>query len=263
MWSCFALAPFAVALLLAGMAPDVRVVPDRQQSAVGQRRLESEALRRGGIRTAAALTGHYVGTVSAEPENGVESVEQLVAWHSLIVIGRVQSNRGWLTADGNTVVTDYVIAVDRVLKGDAAQLITVSMPGGRVTFENGNTATLTSTMRAPLNGERYLLFLRPSWFSATDRQKQAAGGPIYAPQHLSLSVYYLDPDKGVIPGARPGHPLQKELSGRDEADVVRAVARLTGARQAFVAFQPVRAFAINEVARRSRGTPTVRDRSRP
>jgi hypothetical protein len=199
---------------------------DQQGSVRNQRLEESEALRRGGIRAAAALTGHYIGMVSAEPENNVESLAQLVDWHDLIVIGRIKSNRGWLTADGETVVTDYLVAVERVLKGDAVSVITVSMPGGRVSFEDGSTATLTSTMRAPLNGERYLLFLRLSWFAVSETQERAANGPIYAPQHLSLGVYYLDQQNRVIPRARPGHPLQKELGRRAEAAVLGETLRL-------------------------------------
>lgn len=219
----------AAMLLLAGFGPQAHVVVGRQ-AAADQRLKEVEALRRGGVPAAAALTGHYMGTVSAEPENNVESLAQLVEWHSLIVIGRVQSNRGWLTADGETVVTDYRIAVQRILKGDAPRLITVSIPGGRVSFEDGSTATITSTMRAPQNGERYLLFLRPSWFPASPQQMEAAAGPIYAPQHLSLSVYLLDPTQGVIPEARPGHPLRKELGRRAEANAISEIVRLTGRR---------------------------------
>lgn len=221
-------ASFASAVLLAAVAPALKAVSDQQGSVREQRLAESEALRRGGIRAAAAITGHYGGTISAEPENNVVSLAQLVEWHDLIVIGRIKSSRGWLTADGDTVVTDYRIAVERVLKGDPADVITVSMPGGLVSFEDGSAATLTSTMPAPRHGERYLLFLRPSWFPASAAQSRAAAGPLFAPQHLALSVYYLDSQNRVIPRARPGHPLQQELGRVFEADVVVAIVKLTG-----------------------------------
>jgi hypothetical protein len=223
-------ASLALTVLLAAVAPSLKAVSDQQGSMREQRLAESEALRRGGIRAAAATTGHYVGTVSAESENNVVSLAQLVEWHDLIVIGRIKSSRGWLTADGETVVTDYRIAVERVLKGEPADVITVSMPGGLVTFEDGSAATLVSTMPAPRDGERYLLFLRPSWFPASAAQSRAAAGPLFAPQHLALSVHYLDSQNRVIPRARPGHPLQQKWSRVPEADVIAAILKLAGVR---------------------------------
>lgn len=221
---------FALLAILTALTPSSPAASEQRGSAADQHHKESEALRRGGIRAAAAVTGHYIGQVSAEPENNVETLKHLVAWHELIVIGRIQSNRSWLTADGETIVTDYRVVVEKVLKGNVGSLITVSIPGGRVSFENGTRATLVSTMRAPLNSERYLLFLRPSWFPSSPQQTLAAAGPLYAPQHLALSVYYLDSQSRVTSNANPGHPLQRELDGKPEAEVVRAIAKLTEAR---------------------------------
>jgi hypothetical protein len=201
---------------------------ETQERSKQQRLAESDALRRGGLAAAAAVTGDYEGVVSADPENNVETLTQLVAWHSLIVIGRVESNHAWLTADGNTIVTDHLVAVERVLKGDATRRITVSVPGGRVTFPDGSMATLTSTMRPPVNGERYLLFLVPSWFPTSPAERQAAAGPIYAPQHLSLSVYLLDPNRRVQPRGRIDHPLQREMAAKTEENLVQEILRLTG-----------------------------------
>src|SRR5262245_9610433 len=188
----------------------------------------ADALSSGGIPAAAALLGHYLGTVSADPENNVDTLEHLVAWHSLILIGRVESNHAWLTADSQTVVTDYRIQVERELKGDPGRRITVSVPGGRVSFPDGSMATLTSTMRAPLNGERYLLFLVPSWFPASPGEQQAADGPIYVPQHLSLSVYLLDPSGRLMPRGRADHPLQKEMAKKTVEGIVQEIAGLVG-----------------------------------
>jgi hypothetical protein len=225
------IAPLALTVLLPAVAASTQALSDHQGSVQDQQRAVSEALRSGGIRAAAAITGHYVGTVSAEPENNVDSLTQLVQWHDVIVVGRITSSAGWLTADGETVVTDYRVAVERVLKGHPADFITVSILGGRVSFEDGSSATLTSTMPAPRDGERYLLFLRPSWYPASDAQRLAAAGPIYAPQHLALSVYHLDSRNRVISRARPDHPLQQALGGIPEAEVIDAIVTLTGARE--------------------------------
>jgi hypothetical protein len=219
----------AVAFLCAGRGPDPRAL-DGGNPSDGQHAAESDALRRGGIAAAAALKGHYESTVSADPENNVETLAQLVAWHSLILIGRIESNHSWLTGDGESIVTDYKVAVERVLKGDRARRITVSVPGGRVSFPDGSMATLTSTMRTPLNGERYLLFLVPSWFPPAPGEKEAAGGPIYAPQHLSLSMYLMDPGGRVMPRGKRGHPLQREMGKKTETGIIQEIATLTRGR---------------------------------
>jgi hypothetical protein len=221
----------AVAVVSVGLAPDPMAGGqgrETQERKKQQRLAESEALRHGGLPAAAAVTGHYEGVISADPENNVETLAQLVAWHDLIVIGHVESNHSWLTADGETIVTDYKIAVERVMKGHTPNRITVSLPGGRVSFPDGSMATLTSTMRPPSTGERYLLFLVPSWFPVSPSEQLAAGGPIYAPQHLSLSVYLIDPSQRVKPRGRLDHLLQKEMATKTEENIIQEIQRLTG-----------------------------------
>jgi len=88
----------AVAIACSGIGLGARAVASGQPSG-GQRDPVRDALRQGGIPAAAALVGHYEGTVSANPENNVDTLEHLVAWHSLIVIGRIESNHSWSTAD--------------------------------------------------------------------------------------------------------------------------------------------------------------------
>lgn len=185
-----------------------------------------EALRTGGIEAAAALEGHYEGRVSADPENNADSIEQLVDWHDLVVVGRIQANRGWMTGDGESVVTDYVVRVEQVLKGRATAEITVSVVGGRVSFSNGTTATLTSSMIPPTPGERYLFFLVPSTYPVSARQLAAARGQLWELQHMSLSIFFLHPEKGVVPRAHVGHPLRQTYEGMVETDFIRLIQRL-------------------------------------
>lgn len=185
-----------------------------------------DALRTGGVEAAAALEGHYEGRVSADPENNANSIEQLVDWHDLVVVGRIESNRGWMTADRETIVTDYVVRIEQVLKGPALAEVTVSVVGGRVSFPNGTTATLTSSMIAPIKGERYVFFLMPSRYPASDQQRTAARGQLWSLQHMSLGLFHLHPEKGVVPRARVGHPLRKSYEGIVEADFIRVIQRL-------------------------------------
>jgi hypothetical protein len=192
-------------------------------------RLELEARRKGGLRAAAAVTGHYRGQVSADPENNVENINQLVDWHERIIVGRIVANRGWLTADGEEIVTDYRIAVEESLKGPPVPEITVSILGGRVTFEDGTTATITSTMRAPVNGEQYVLFLVPTFYPVSPAQRQAAKGPIYTLQHLALGAFLLDSDHRVQPRAQsPRHPLRRAFDGMPEANFIALIKRTVG-----------------------------------
>lgn len=191
------------------------------------RHLEQDAVCTGGIRAVAAATGQYRVQVDADPENNAEQISQLVDWHPLIVIGRIGSSRSWLTGDCEYVVTDYRVAVETTLKGREAREITVSILGGRVSFEDGTTATVTSTMPAPVNGERYALFLRPMFYPVTPAQRQASVGPIYTLQHLALGVFQLDAGR-VQPRARPDHPLRKAVDNMSEQEFIALINRILG-----------------------------------
>jgi len=161
------------------------------------RHLEQDAVCTGGIRAVAAATGQYRVQVDADPENNAEQISQLVDWHPLIVIGRIGSSRSWLTGDCEYVVTDYRVAVE------------------------------TSTMPAPVNGERYALFLRPTFYPVTPAQRQASVGPIYTLQHLALGVFQLDAGR-VQPRARPDHPLRKAVDNMSEQEFIALINRILG-----------------------------------
>jgi hypothetical protein len=222
---------FALLVLCAGCGGVVVAAIEQAQGAgqgVDISKLERDARRKGGLRAAAKVTGHYQGPVAAEPENNVENIFQLVDWHDLIIVGRIVANRGWLTGDGDSIVTDYRVAVEASLKGPEVREITVSILGGRVSFEDGTTATITSTMRAPVNGERYVLFLGPTFYSVSPAQRQAARGPIYTPQHLAFGVFQLDSDHRVQPKASPRHPLRQAFGGMPESDFIALIKRMVG-----------------------------------
>jgi hypothetical protein len=70
-----------------------------------------------------------------------------------------------------------------------------------------------------LDGERYVLFLRPSAYEPGAEQRKAARGAIYAPSFLSLSLYKLA--NGVVsPKASSRHPLFVAYGGRTEAQLL-------------------------------------------
>jgi uncharacterized protein related to proFAR isomerase len=79
-----------------------------------------------------------------------------------VIIGTPVENVSKLSADGRTITLDYQVKVEYVYKGTVKQgkTITVSLPGGKLMFDDGSTAEVqTPWLRKMLNGQTYALFL--------------------------------------------------------------------------------------------------------
>jgi hypothetical protein len=79
-----------------------------------------------------------------------------------VVVGTAISNVSRLSPDGQQITTDYQVQVQEVLKGKVEEggNIEVSLPGGRVVFEDGTSAQVNITgFRKMENGKTYVLFL--------------------------------------------------------------------------------------------------------
>lgn len=119
------------------------------------------ALREKGIKEAARLKRNYVGT------DDVGSIFQfdldsLASYSDAVVVGVPTSNVCKVSTDGESIVTEYSLAVQRILKGKqmVGAPITVVLPGGRVQFEDGSTAEIiTPGFRKMQTGNTYVLFL--------------------------------------------------------------------------------------------------------
>lgn len=102
-----------------------------------------DALRRGGLREAAKLKGHYVRKFDPYWDYGQYDLEGLSRNSAAVVVG-VTTKRlaARLEAGGEYIVTDYEVAVREVIKGELkpGALITVSLVGGRVEFDDGTSA---------------------------------------------------------------------------------------------------------------------------
>lgn len=81
-----------------------------------------------------------------------------------VIIGTPQTNSSRLTPDGMSITLDYRVKVEYVYKGALREgdLVTVSLPGGMVKFDDGSTAEVrTSGFRKMQDGKTYALFLTP------------------------------------------------------------------------------------------------------
>lgn len=122
------------------------------------------AIRRGGLREAARLTGTYVGSERTTGWAKYE-IESLTSSSAAIVIGTPLSSASSLAASGERINTDYNVRIERVLKGklEKGQTISVVAPGGKVTFEDGTSAEVRTPDLGPIvENKRYVFFLRTS-----------------------------------------------------------------------------------------------------
>lgn len=123
------------------------------------------ALRRGGLKEAAKLKGNYVG-IERTSDWGKYSLESLVQASSIIVVGTpILSSAKVVGVDNDRIVTEQLVRVDQVLKGNLHEngLVTVAIPGGKVTFEDGTSAEIkTPDLGSVEQFGNYVLFLKPS-----------------------------------------------------------------------------------------------------
>lgn len=138
-----------------------------------------DALRRGGLREAAKLKGNYVAEFDPHWDFGLFGLESLTKNSSAIVVGRILKRLdSRIVADGNLIFTDYEVGMEELLKGNIkqAKTIVVSLPGGRVYFEDGTSAELTTPSFDQVRiGNVYTFFL-----SDLDKSSNAftlVGGP--------------------------------------------------------------------------------------
>jgi len=90
-------------------------------------------------------------------------VAELATRSSEVVIGTPVDNLSRLSADGRSVTLDYKVKVEYVYKGTVKRgsTITVSLPGGKLMFDDGSTAEVqTPWFKKMLNGQTYALFLK-------------------------------------------------------------------------------------------------------
>lgn len=145
--------------------------PGQQVDAAQQARFQHiEALRTTKGLHAAALASEgrrYVGFEMIEVELIAANLEAVAAQADVVIRGTIGVNRTRLAMDGRgkeTVVLDYGVQVDQVLKGPPSLVsdgIVWTVPGGVYQFQDGSMVEiLTPSFRKPQPGEEYVLFLQ-------------------------------------------------------------------------------------------------------
>lgn len=122
------------------------------------------AMRRGGVREAARVKGHYVGSESTTGWMKYD-IEALTSSSAAIVIGRPLTSSSRVTPSGDRIVTDFKIKIEREIKGTFGEerLINVVVPGGKVIFEDGSSAEIETPDLGPIDTKQdYIFFLNPS-----------------------------------------------------------------------------------------------------
>src|SRR5258706_3465706 len=124
---------------------------------------DSEAIRRGGLREAARIRGHY-GGIRTTIYFLKYDLESLAAHSGDIIIGTPIDNTVHLSADGQMITSWYRINILQALKGKRQpdETVTISLPGGKLTFEDGMSAEIkTPDLETMQNDQKYVLFLSP------------------------------------------------------------------------------------------------------
>lgn len=176
-----------------------------------------DALRRGGIREAARIKGHYVGEFDPHWDFGRFDIETLTKNSAVVIAGIPAKKMGTrLSSSGQTILTDYEIKVGEVFKGpvSARDSITVSLPGGFIDFGDGTTAEVKTPEFEPMKlGATYTMFLSES----DDRPDiyMLSGGP----QGLVEIVN----DTTLKSHGRPTDPVSKESKGKDKDTFLKEV----------------------------------------
>jgi hypothetical protein len=177
-----------------------------------------DALRRGGYREAARVKGRYVGDFDPHWDFGLFDIESLTKNSVTVVVGvATRQSPGRLTAGGQLIVTDYEISVRETIKGSviAGEKIWVSLPGGKMEFEDGTSAELrTPDFEHIKAGRTYTLFL-------TEDQSEAGmltltGGPQGLVQMSADGAH-------VSSHGRSADPVFREVKDLDAESFLREV----------------------------------------
>jgi len=121
---------------------------------------EIEAMRRGGLREAARIKGHYVNKVGSASW-GMYDLESLTKNSLAVVLGTPITSVTRLSDDGELVLTEYDVKVKEAFKGQTypEQVIKVRLLGGKITFEDGTSAEILTDVAPMEKSKNYVLFL--------------------------------------------------------------------------------------------------------
>src|SRR5258705_639606 len=149
-------------LALSGRGSRPSQNPARQEPSSDDVMALRQALRRGGLREAAKLKGNYIAEYDPHWDWGQFSIESLTKNSAAVVVGRFTKKLDARLLEGRVIFTDYEVSVEELVKGNInqTQTIILTLPGGRISFEDGTSAEQTTpSFEHPLIGRAYALFL--------------------------------------------------------------------------------------------------------
>jgi hypothetical protein len=117
------------------------------------------------LKEKAKQGGRFVETHNPNRATVCADLSALANRSDAVIIGTPQKNMSNMTPDGKSIMLDYTVKVEYVYKGALREgdTITVSLPGGKVMFEDGSTAEVrTPWFKKMENGKTYALFLSPN-----------------------------------------------------------------------------------------------------
>ena len=117
------------------------------------------------LKEKAREAGSYVKDRAPKKIGAFSDLAGLTRDSSAVVVGVPGDNVSVLSADGKGITIDYKVSVQYVYKSDLNEgdVITVSVPGGRVSFDDGSTAEVrTPWFKKMMTGKTYVLFLSPT-----------------------------------------------------------------------------------------------------
>jgi hypothetical protein len=188
-----------------------------QNSAPDDYEAVRDALRRGGLREAARIKGHYVGDFDPHWDFGRFDIEALTKNSAIVVMGVPSKTiESRLTAHDQLIVTDYEVKVQEAFKGSVTEgdTIRVRLPGGKVEFEDGTSAELRAREFEPMRiGATYMIFLSES--------NDAPG--IYSLSGGPQGLVEIINDTTLKSHGRPTDPVSEESKGKDKDSFLKEV----------------------------------------
>jgi hypothetical protein len=153
----------AAGLAIFGNSSQHAQEPSSQKPSIEEMRAIKEAFARGGLREVARLKGGvYVYERDPHWKYGMFDIENLTKNSAAVIVGRFRKQLDGRLIDGRVINTDYEVAVEELVKGDLkqAKTIVVTVPGGRVFFDDGTSVEeRTPKFEHPHIGRAYAVFL--------------------------------------------------------------------------------------------------------
>ncbi|MDX6497671.1 MAG: hypothetical protein QOG23_931 [Blastocatellia bacterium] len=181
---------------------------------------DSEAIRSGGLREAARIRGHYVGIMTTSHFLKYD-LDSLAAHSGNIIVGSPIDYTTHLIANGQLITTWHRIKILQALKGKLQpdETVTISLPGGKLTFDDGTSAEIkTPDLEGMQTDQKYVLFLSP--MLAVDGTFTLLGG--------SQGLFGIDQTtRRIKPNGEPVDPIRKHKDQDVDSflDAIRATVK--------------------------------------